>query len=140
MKTAQKRSMQELWQESWLSGGGDAWLEGLYESWLKDPSSLSEEWQDYFQTLSPAGDISHDSIREAFLRKPGQFQKVSLQSGERDHRALQQEKLADLITAYRSFGYLQADIDPLKLHQGPSHPSLALSWHGFSAADLTTVF
>ena len=33
----QQKSMQELWQDSYLSGGNDAYLEELYETYLKDP-------------------------------------------------------------------------------------------------------
>jgi len=139
MKTVQKRSMQDMWQDSWLTGGSDAWLESQYEAWLKNPSSLPLEWQDYFQKLSPDGDVSHDNVRNFFLQIPKMPRSVPSQNGDA-HRVLQQEKLADLIAAYRSFGYLQASIDPLDLHRGPSHPALALSWHGFSSADLTTVF
>jgi 2-oxoglutarate dehydrogenase E1 component len=51
-----------------------------------------------------------------------------------------QEKVIDLIAAYRSVGHLQANIDPLGLYRGIDNPTLTLDYYGFTEADLNTVF
>ncbi len=39
------QSMQDLWKDSFLSGGGDAYLDSLYESYLQNPEDVTPEWQ-----------------------------------------------------------------------------------------------
>src|SRR5688572_2872338 len=109
------QTMQELSQESFLSGGSDAYLDQLYENYLRDPANVSAEWQNYFKDLNnnstPASDVSHEDIRDYFLhisKKP--IARVS-QSADLDH-LLKQEKVINLIFAYRSLGHLKAKIDP----------------------------
>jgi 2-oxoglutarate dehydrogenase E1 component len=51
-----------------------------------------------------------------------------------------QEKVIDLIAAYRSVGHLQANLDPLGLYKGIDNPTLKLDYYGFTEADLNTVF
>ncbi|MDX1901394.1 MAG: 2-oxoglutarate dehydrogenase E1 component [Gammaproteobacteria bacterium] len=137
-----QRSMQEQWQDSWLSSGAnDAWLESLYETWLKNPSDVAPDWQAYFNKNSSPQDVPHSDVRDFFLQlaQHPQMRQTAAVSGDAYH-ARQQEKIVDLVTAYRSFGHLQADIDPLGLYQPPRHPALELSWHGFSEADTKITF
>jgi len=47
-------SMQELWDSSQLSGGSAAWLEALYENYLRNPASVDVEWRDFFDQLPEA--------------------------------------------------------------------------------------
>ena len=92
----QQRSMQDLWQDSYLSGDNTAYLEKLDEVPLENYSS----------------------------KKTQQFQ----------------EKVIDLIAAYRSVGHLQAAVDPLGLYRGIDNPVLKLEYYGFTEADLETIF
>ena len=46
--------MQELWDSSQLSGGSAAWLEALYENYLRDPISVDAEWREFFDRLPKA--------------------------------------------------------------------------------------
>jgi len=132
--------MQEQWQDSWLSSSAnDSWLESLYETWLNNPADVLPEWQTFFEKNASSSDILHEKAREYFIEAAKHPIKIATNSGDIQHLR-QQEKLVDLITAYRSFGHLQADIDPLGLFQHPYHPALELAWHGFSTADLQTTF
>lgn len=135
------KSMQDLWKDSYLSGGNEAYLEGLYETYLKSPDNLAPEWQHYFNGLSKThSDVSHADIREYFeklARQPAPA--ISIQGIDIEHEH-KQEKVIDLISAYRSLGHLQASIDPLGLYQGIHNPTLELSYYGFTDADLKTVF
>lgn len=140
MKT--QKSMKDMWKESYLSDGNDAYLEGLYESYLNAPETVSPEWRNYFNELSKsASDVSHAEVRNYFLQLAKQSGKQIIVQGDRDSQhERKQEKVIDLINAYRSLGHLQANIDPLGLYQGATNPTLDLSYYGFTETDLNTVF
>ena len=40
--------MEKLWKDSHTSAGHSSYLEGLYESYLENPASVSLEWKDFF--------------------------------------------------------------------------------------------
>lgn len=74
-------SLQELVASSCLSGGNANYLEDIYEQFLKDPHSVGQEWQSYFQKLPRVNghaefDISHADIREQFAQLAQQTQKA----------------------------------------------------------------
>src|SRR3990167_2500977 len=139
MKTKQ-RSMQDLWKDSYLSEN-DTYLEELYETYLKTPDQISPEWQQYFKQISnDQQDISHADIRHYFTelvkRRPGN----NGSEGVSSYYQRAQEKVIDLIAAYRNFGHLQANIDPLGLYKGREHPTLDLNYYGFTQTDYNTTF
>lgn len=136
MKT--QKSMQEMWKDSYLFGDNDTYLEELYETYLKTPDNVTPEWRDYFNALSKAStDVSHADVKNYFL----QLAKSSFTTPtqERQHEP-KQEKVIELISAYRRLGHLQAHIDPLGLYHGIADPTLDLAYYGFTEADLNTVF
>lgn len=65
-------TMQNEWAKSYLSGGNMAYIDGLYEDYLADPSSISEEWQEVFAALpqvnGQVSEISHRNIRDYLLQ------------------------------------------------------------------------
>jgi 2-oxoglutarate dehydrogenase E1 component len=138
-----QRSMQDLWKDSYLLGGGDEYLESLYDNYLQSPDNVDPEWQHYFSQLNlnqTSADVSHADIKKYFaqlVKNPSQ----RIAGGVRDvEHERQQEKVIELISAYRSLGHLKANIDPLGLSKGIDNPTLELSYYGFSDADLNTVF
>lgn len=138
----QQRTMQDLWQDSYLSGGNDAYLEALYEEYLKSPEGLAPEWRDYFNQLPQSEiDISHSDIRDHFARLAKQSVKSTPATGDvsLEHQQ-KQEKVIDLISAYRNLGHLLANIDPLGRYKGIFNPTLDLSYYGLTDADMSTVF
>ena len=136
----QQRSMQDLWKDSYLSGGNEEYLENLYETYLKNPNEVSSEWQDYFKKTAPStSDVSHEDIRDYFLQLAKMPKTSVAHSGDSYHER-QQEKVIDYINAYRSFGHLHANIDPLGLYKGGQNPTLELGYYGFSEKDLKTDF
>ncbi len=140
MKTRQPRSMQDLWKDSYLSGGNDEYLEELYDTYLKNPTELSPEWQNYFKQITQSTtDVSHADIRNYFLQIAKQPKTTAMQGVDVYHQH-QQEKIIDLINAYRSFGHLHANIDPLGLLQNRQNAALELSYYGLGDADLNAVF
>lgn len=141
MKT--HKSMQELRNDSYLSDGNDAYLENLYETYLKTPEDVAPEWRNYFKELAKSGateDVSHSDIQNYFaqlVRQPKQLVGTESKDEAYQHK---QEKVIELINAYRSLGHLQAITDPLGLAKPVMNPVLDLAYYGFTEADLKTVF
>ena len=135
--------MQRMWETSHLSGGSAAYVEELYEVYLRDPNAVSGQWQAFFAKLSQSGqgvggDVSHAAVREQFVRlgKGGTIPPQT-SAGSSQHR---QMMVLQLINAYRHRGHQQADIDPLGLLRRHHVADLSLEHHGLAATDLDTCF
>ncbi|OAI48894.1 2-oxoglutarate dehydrogenase subunit E1 [Gammaproteobacteria bacterium SCGC AG-212-F23] len=133
-------SMAKQFQDSYLSGENDAYLENLYETFLKNPSEISPDWQQYFKQMGASQAISHADVRQYFAELAKHPVRHSFSAAPDLQHIHQQEKIIELINAYRSLGHLQANIDPLGLRNGIDNPILELSYYGFTDADLKTTF
>lgn len=107
----QESVMQRMWSSAHLSGGNAAYVEELYELYLHDPNSVSEEWRTYFQKLPADGglstDVSHSTVRDQFVllaKNQRRAQPVSAGSISTEHEKKQVEVLR-LIQAYRMRGH-----------------------------------
>ena len=121
-----------------LSGQNLPFVEALYADFVDDPASVPEDWRAWFRGLGPNGDVAADlrgpSFRPASIfRSPGGNGDANL-----DVAALQ-DRVDQLVRAYRVRGHMIADLDPLGLHRDP-HPELALEHYGFGEADLGRTF
>ncbi len=137
----QPKSMQDLWQDSYLASGNEAYLEDLYESYLENPESVTPEWRQYFNGLLQRtgrmnADVSHAAVRQEFLNLARQSAKTLVVQGMDSVHDQQQERVIELITAYRRLGHLQADIDPLRLMERINSPMLELGYYGFTDQDM----
>jgi len=139
--TINSKSMKDYWKDSYLFGLNDTYLEGLYESYLNSTDSVSPEWKAYFDNLSgnTNNDVSHSQVREYFKELAKQPAKNYGEGVDLQYQH-QQEKVIDLIAAYRYLGHLQANIDPLGLYKGVDNPTLKLSYYCFTDNDLNTSF
>ena len=139
--------MYHQWRTSYLSGGNVSYVESLYESYLKDPNSVPEDWRKNFEMLPRVDtnlekDLPHSDVRDHFLYlaknrnrvKPLEVSKVSTEHERKQVKVLQ------LISAYRVRGHQKANLDPLKLMSRQAVPDLELGYHGLSAADFETTF
>lgn len=146
----QHSSMESLWQSSHIAGGNATYVENLYESYLKDPNSVPEQWRDYFDKLPMVKsdivqieDIPHSVIRERF----SQISKMRVRTEatvQHDSQATEYERkqvrVVQLISAYRQRGHQKAQLDPLGLAERKPVADLDLGFHQLSAADFDTVF
>ncbi len=139
--------MQQMWSSSHISGGNAAYVEELYELFLRDPNAVPEQWRKYFETLPQveginAPDVPHSAIRSHF-RQQAKGRPVtvarSAESVGSEHEK-QQILVLRLMSAYRIRGHQKAALDPLGLLQRENVPDLTLEHHGLSAADLDTEF
>ena len=151
-------------ESSQLSGGNAAFIEDLYESYLRDPSKVAPEWKKYFDTFKgrEAGDVPHSDA----IARIEQAQKLNghaimvartapgAEAGGQAALGQKQAGVSKLVTAYRSRGHLAAKLDPLNM-QGtyseadlkeigllprPGAPDLDPAFHGLTAADLDAEF
>src|SRR5699024_6975347 len=123
-----------------------AYVEELYELYLHDPNSVSEEWRTYFQKLPSSGgvstDVSHSTIRDQFAlmaKNHRRAQPVSAGSVSTEHEKKQVEVLR-LIQAYRMRGHQASKLDPLGLWVRPMQPDLSIQHYGLTDADLDSTF
>ncbi len=123
---------------AYLSGGSMAYVDGLYEDYLADPTSVSDGWRAVFDALPATSDqaveSSHRDIRNYFLNNAD---KTRVQSVSVDDKEAQ---VADWINAYRTYGHLAAKLDPLEMTKRPPVPNLELAYHHLSDADLSHSF
>lgn len=138
--TTKQKTMQDLWKDSYLSGENDAYLEELYEAYLKSPDSIDPKWRSYFEQYANAADVCHSEIRDYFQQLAQDSSRGAVTGSVDMMHVQQQEKVIDLINAYRRLGHLQANIDPLGLYQGISSPTLDLAYYGFTSSDLNGVY
>src|SRR5438105_300859 len=120
-------------KNSYLSAGDD-YIDDLYESYLADPASVSDEWQNYFSSLqNNTPDISHAAIRQQ-LRDIAETRVKSctqLVTSVVTQSPQKQSAVDALITAYRRYGHLNATIDPLN-SPIKNETRLTLAYHGLS--------
>ena len=131
-------SMKELWESSHTSAGHSAYLESLYETYISDPDSLSNEWIEFFKHLphhpTSNGEISHQNIVKEFknISRKNTVSKTSVD--------VRQGKVIRLIQAYRNRGHLLATLDPLSLMERDKVDDLNIEFHGLSDNDLDEEF
>ncbi len=142
-----EQTMEQLWKTSQLAGGNVAYIEELFETYLRDPNEVSEEWRNYFDQLprideNTSTDTPHKPIREQFLllsKNQRRSRPVAQSAVSTDHER-KQVKVLQLINAYRGRGHQHARLDPLNLMERQKVPDLDLAFHGLSRADLDVVF
>lgn len=130
-------TLQQQWASAYLAGGNAAYVEGLYEDYLSDPSSVPAEWRSLFDslpTVSSQPELSHRVIQDHFL------QLASMPKAAGSNAAPKQQAVTDLIQAYRSYGHLRANLDPLGMMKARTHPSLDPNYYHLTAADKNDSF
>ncbi|KAB7627263.1 2-oxoglutarate dehydrogenase E1 component [Alkalilimnicola sp. S0819] len=136
----------DKWQKSsYLGGANAAFLEDLYEDYLRDPALVEPEWRAYFQGLEAAGvgkEVPHSAVRDEFrrlARSGGRRAQMSAE-GLSPEAAEKQAAVLRLINAYRVRGHQQAHLDPLRLREKPAVPDLDPAYHNLTDADMDRVF
>ncbi|MFZ5608078.1 MAG: 2-oxoglutarate dehydrogenase E1 component [Pseudomonadota bacterium] len=142
-----------------LGGAGAGFIEGLYDTFRRDPAVVSPEWQRYFAGLEQGAGaaVSHgpswarrdwppkslDEVNAALdpgwltaapakpKDKPADLSGAAVRAATLDSlRALM------MIRAYRVRGHLHANLDPLGLWERPPHAELDPATYGFGPDDM----
>ncbi|NBT75672.1 MAG: 2-oxoglutarate dehydrogenase E1 component [Betaproteobacteria bacterium] len=141
--------MKSFQLNSYLFGANAPYVEELYDQYLNNPGSVSDNWRRYFDAMqnvpAPSGALSvrdqaHSPVIESFAQRAKNNQFLP-RVAERDLSvARKQVHVQSLIAAYRNLGNQWADLDPLKLRSRPAFPELEPAFYDFTEADLDTVF
>jgi 2-oxoglutarate dehydrogenase E1 component len=120
-----------------------AFVEGLYQEYLKDPLSISGEWRDYFDELSNSDGGQRSLHPGPTFRPLSLFNPLTASSNgsgapEAEISGLQ-NRVDQLIRNYRVRGHMIAAIDPLGMPRARI-PELEPEFYGFGAAEMARSF
>ncbi len=128
-------------ENSALFGANASFVEGVYESYLAGPASVTEEWRTYFDALQTAGkatrDVAHTPIQRAFAALPTKSTGVTSTNTSLERK---QVSVLQMINAHRFLGVRVANLDPLNRHVKPEVPELNPAHYGLTEADMQTTF
>ena len=127
-----------------FNGSNANYVEEMYEQYINDPESISEEWRNQFNKLrdqSETTDIPHSPIVKHFadLAKAPTGVRV-VQGGVSQEQLSKQTAVSRLINAYRVNGHKQAKTNPLTNKGIMPISDLELTFHGLSELDYSTSF
>ncbi|MEZ5532377.1 MAG: 2-oxoglutarate dehydrogenase E1 component [Steroidobacteraceae bacterium] len=127
-----------------LYGGNAAYVEALYDQYLRDPANVEPHWRDWFAWLGPArpGEQPHAPIVAEIAqraREPAALHAAAAAGGASLESA-KQGAVTRLVQIWANRGHLVANLDPLGLTQRPLPRVLELDYFGLSDADLDTEF
>ena len=112
-------------------------LEGLYEAYQRDPASVPTEW---IPLLNPDGGPMPPPSADVPRRSSSPPVSSSRLREETTEQTLLQNRVKDLIEAYRIHGHLGASIDPLDRPRQERAPMLDPSNFGLDDAHLDRSF
>jgi 2-oxoglutarate dehydrogenase E1 component len=135
--------------EGFLQGSASVYVEEMFESWRRDPSSVHVSWQSYFRNVSAGAKpgaafqapptlipVQHYVSPDGLASVSG----ASVSSGE----ILDHLKVQLLVRAYQVRGHHIAHLDPLAISKpdmGAFHaPELEYTFYGFAEKDLDRTF
>jgi len=140
--------MQSYQGTSYLFGGNAPYVEELYEAYLNDPTSVPENWRQYFDGVqnlpavdgSTAKDIAHAPIVASFAQRARVAPIRHVEDSADSTMGRKRVAVQQLIATYRNVGTRWADLDPLKRTERPNIPELDPAYYGFTDADMDIVF
>lgn len=129
-------------QWSALYGANAIYVEEMYESYLADPHSVTEEWADFFKDFKndEAISVSHSAVKESF-KELARIKNHSAAQYTIDPVASEkQAAVLRLIEAYRIRGHQAAILCPVQIRERQIIPELSPEYHGLTASDLEAEF
>jgi 2-oxoglutarate dehydrogenase E1 component len=123
---------------SYLSNVDSAWLDDLYQQYLKDPASVETGWARFFEGFEFAKAL-HESPSEGTSSSAGSKPERSVPAPNGNERFQKEFRVLELINAYRTRGHLFTDTNPVRERRKYT-PTLELANFQLSDADLDTMF
>jgi len=132
-----KRSLQELYKSSHLSGANASYIEAWYEDWLEDESNVPPQWAAVFADLRDGAEseMGHLDVQEKF-RQLGRLTSM----GDSSLADRKEASVVKLISAYRLRGHENAALNPLGLPHYEPVADLDPAFHDLDASDLDREF
>jgi len=126
-------------------GGNAAFIEDLYEQYLRDPEAIDPAWRQRFDDIrrDAANEVAHGPVRHNFERLASESRsRATARSTERLAPAAAEKQAAvlRLVNTYRYRGHQVADLDPLALRAKPKVADLEPDYHGLEVTDEDLVF
>jgi 2-oxoglutarate dehydrogenase E1 component len=133
---------------SYLFGGNAPYIEDLYEEYLENPASVSDNWRAYFDAMqnvpgakgTDAPDIAHSPVQASFAERARLGPICRVIASPDAELGRKRVAVQQLIAAYRNIGSRWANLDPLKRLERPELPDLEPSFYGFTDTDMDIVF
>ena len=116
---------------SYLSNVDSAWLDDLYQQYLKDPASVETGWARFFEGFEFAKAL-HEEPQAGGTSTV--VEKAANAAGGNE-RFQKEFRVLELINAYRTRGHLFTDTNPVRERRKYT-PNLALETFQLSEADL----
>ena len=119
------------------------YIEALYESFIQDPNSVSQDWKIYFETLPKNPDdkkeVSHKDVIKKFKN---QRRKRSYSDKLVNNKSIDEKQIRviQLIQSYRNRGHQRANLDPLGIRKTSICEDLDYEYHGLEKSDLDKKF
>lgn len=137
-------ALKRLFDSSYLNGVNAAFLEDMYERYLDDPQTVTDEWRRVFDKVSVETDGApgRKPLSGAPLRPMPSREAPGLEPapGLAPDEAEKQASVLRLINAYRVRGHQAADLDPIQLRERAAVSDLNPGFHELSDEDMDTVF
>ena len=125
--------------ENRLDSQNVAYVERLLELYQRDPTQVPSEWRDYFREIGASSGNGKARFGPSF-RPASLFNPPPLAIDGRPLAGAElQDRVSQLIRAYRVRGHLAARLDPLGADP-PEPPELTLGFHRLCEADLKQPF
>jgi 2-oxoglutarate dehydrogenase E1 component len=131
----------DLRQSTYMFSGNSIFIEQLYEKYLQNPTSVDQEWQDFFKNIGDNLSSLNADYRGADWNKvelsvigaeaessPAAPSNANKQPAANNDALLQ----VMLTAAYRHYGHFLANIDPLNLKPSQSNPALDIDNYNFT--------
>ena len=125
------------------SEGSAPYIEALYESFLKDPNSVSDDWKIYFETLPKNSDNETDISHKDVIKKfKNQRRRRTYSSKPSTNKSIDEKQIRviQLIQSYRNRGHQRANLDPLGIRKTSVCEDLDIDFHGLQESDLGKKF
>ncbi len=144
----QQSVMKAWWDSSHMAGGNATYIEEMYEVYLDDAQSVSEEWRGIFEKLPKLDGVGvetkHSLVRDQFRALAALGPAVRTGAGATQSSTgggdEKQVKVLQLINAFRFRGHQHANLDPLELWKQPRVRDLELSHHNLSEKDFDITY
>lgn len=117
-----------------------SYVEGLHRAFLRDPETVSPQWRRLFEAIgngAPPGDLLREPRESGAGRNGGRATPGA--DGGGDATLELQDRVDQLVRAYRVRGHMVAEIDPLGRPRA-SQPELDPGHYDFAEADLDRSF